>query len=296
MGPTIVNISKNKNSYSISPKYDEFITNSFLHVQKTGITHCTKKYVIKNRVFNSILVAYVLKGKGTLEYNGELYSLNKKDLFVINCNFPHSYYPDPSEPMSLLYVHYAPPEIGIKVEVYTNFYLEKNSPVVKNKSVIEKIVAIINKIYDNLKEDTTTSHLDCSLLIYEIVVELLKLNELNNTKNAKKIIPHYIYLTKDYIENNYTNHLCIESISNNVSTSSYHLIREFKKHIGYTPYEYLLQCKFEESKNLLINTNLTISEIANKLNFSSSSHFITAFTKREKISPLKFRQKNNMYS
>ncbi len=294
MGEQSINISKSKKSYSICPKYSEFIKKNFLHVQKVGLTHCKSNFYLKNRTFNSILVVFILDGKGVLEYENNVYKLNKSDVFIINCNFPHTYYPDEEEPMSMLYLYYAPPEFGIKVEVYTNFFLQKNIPVVSSSECSENIANIIYKIFNELKEESITSYLTCSTYIYDIVVEFLKLNEINYHNATTKIVPQHISKTKEYIENNCEGTLCIDTIAKNVSLSSYHLIREFKKYVGYTPYEYLLICKFEESKKLLSNTNLNINEIATKLNFSSSSHFISFFTKRVGYSPLKFRQKHNI--
>ncbi len=292
MKKSIINISKINKSTSITTNYTPSVIKNFLHVQKVGVKYCGADYCIKNRYMDSALIVYIKEGKGTLEYDGKTYELEKGNMFVINCNVEHSYYANNDEPFVLIYMHYAPPQIGIKAEIYTSLFLKENEPVVTDEKCIENILNYISTIMNELENETSVSYLTCSTIIYNIVVELLKVNEYNNRTKDKAIMPVYVLETKKYIENNYTKTLNVEALAEKVSFSSYHLIREFKKHVGYTPYEYLLICKFAESKNLLINTNININEIAEKLNFSSTSHFISAFTRREKMSPLKFRQSN----
>ena len=47
-----------------------------------------------------------------------------------------------------------------------------------------------------------------------------------------------------------------------------------------------------EAKRLLINLDLMVSEIADKLNFDDQSYFIKFFKKYEGITPEKFRKLN----
>ena len=66
--------------------------------------------------------------------------------------------------------------------------------------------------------------------------------------------------------------------------------RRFKKTLGFSPSEFILRCKLEEAKDLLIYTNRPLSEISSLLCFSSQSHFSNAFKKKYHVSPLEFRK------
>lgn len=60
-----------------------------------------------------------------------------------------------------------------------------------------------------------------------------------------------------------------------------------------TYYEWIAQLRLREAKKLLIDEpNITTAQIAERVGFSSNSHFTTLFTEKEGISPAKWREKN----
>jgi len=63
----------------------------------------------------------------------------------------------------------------------------------------------------------------------------------------------------------------------------------FKLSFGVSPKKYLENLKIETSKDLLENTSLSLSEISEKLGYSSQFHFCNAFKKVLQISPSKYR-------
>ncbi len=73
----------------------------------------------------------------------------------------------------------------------------------------------------------------------------------------------------------------------NISVST--LTRIFKKHYNTTPAAYALKLKIENAKFHLINTNMSVSEIAQNLNFNSPEHFSRIFKKHTGLSPIKYR-------
>ncbi|WP_245917788.1 helix-turn-helix transcriptional regulator [Alteribacillus bidgolensis] len=69
----------------------------------------------------------------------------------------------------------------------------------------------------------------------------------------------------------------MNDIASEVNLSPYYFLRVFKKSMGETPINYLIQLRLNEAKYLLHHTNLSIAEIAYKCGFNSESHFITTF-------------------
>ncbi len=63
-----------------------------------------------------------------------------------------------------------------------------------------------------------------------------------------------------------------------------------KKTVNKTPSEILTSRIILEAKRLIIHSDLTISSIANELNFNDDSYFIRLFKKTTKLTPEQFRQ------
>lgn len=78
-------------------------------------------------------------------------------------------------------------------------------------------------------------------------------------------------------------------IAGRLKMSPEHLSREFKKHTGKTITSYIQECKTQEAKRLLKTTDLTLSQIAAMLSFSSQHYFHTVFKKHMNMTPWEYR-------
>lgn len=65
--------------------------------------------------------------------------------------------------------------------------------------------------------------------------------------------------------------------------------RHFKKSFGQTPYQWMLDRKMEEIQSLVLNSDMTITEIARMYEFKNVSHLVNAYSKRFGVSPHKNR-------
>jgi AraC-like DNA-binding protein len=65
--------------------------------------------------------------------------------------------------------------------------------------------------------------------------------------------------------------------------------RHFKKSFGQTPYQWMLDRKMEEIQSLVLNSDMSITEIAKMYDFKSVSHLVNLYSKRFGNSPHKSR-------
>ncbi|WP_051234258.1 helix-turn-helix domain-containing protein [Halomonas halocynthiae] len=77
-----------------------------------------------------------------------------------------------------------------------------------------------------------------------------------------------------------------------VGTSSKKLNGAFKNYIGMTVFEYLREERMKEAAKLLRNTGCSVSDVGERVGFSSGANFSTAFTKRFGIPPAKYRSEH----
>jgi AraC-like DNA-binding protein len=86
----------------------------------------------------------------------------------------------------------------------------------------------------------------------------------------------------------------IELIPENLSVSQRYLSDTLKKETGKTSTEHLQLYLIDEAKNILLNPNKTVAEVAYELGFEYPPYFSRLFKKKEGLSPTEYREKYKM--
>jgi len=101
---------------------------------------------------------------------------------------------------------------------------------------------------------------------------------------------HKLLLAKRFVEDNLGAALSVESIARTVGTSAFHFAHAFRAATGLPPHRYLMQRRMEHAKSLLRETDLSLTEIALRVGYSSSSHFCVGFLNLTRTTPSRYRQ------
>jgi len=101
--------------------------------------------------------------------------------------------------------------------------------------------------------------------------------------------PPMITRAKVFINENQSEDLCLGMVAKAVNASSYYFCKMFKKATGINFTDYLSRVRIEKAKNLLLNPNLRVSEIAYEVGFQSLTHFNRVFKKILGQSPTEYR-------
>jgi len=102
--------------------------------------------------------------------------------------------------------------------------------------------------------------------------------------------PPPIKKAKQFIEENKTEDISMRDVAKVVNVSTFYFCKMFKKATGLTFTEYLSQVRISKAKNLLLNPNLRISEIAYDIGYQSLTHFNRTFHRIVGQSPTAYRK------
>lgn len=80
----------------------------------------------------------------------------------------------------------------------------------------------------------------------------------------------------------------LKDIAEAASVSVGECCRCFQNMVRTTPNQYLMEYRIEKSKELLMGTEMSVTEIAYAVGFSDSSYFIQCFRKYEGITPREY--------
>ena len=84
----------------------------------------------------------------------------------------------------------------------------------------------------------------------------------------------------------------LEELSKIAEFSPQYICRLFKECLNTRPFEYITKIRITKAKLLMLDTDLSLSEIHNLVGYKDSSYFSAIFKRHEKMSPNDFR---NMY-
>lgn len=154
---------------------------------------------------------------------------------------------------------------GVHVDrtaLHKAYFLTKTVPPKQHEAVVKLLIIF-------------AQHL--SMLSNQVVVQ---------QENAE---PPVIRRAKEYIQEHQTENLRLGHVAKAVNTSTFYFCKMFKKVTGINFTDYLSRVRIEKSKNLLLNPNLRVSEIAFEVGFQSLTHFNRVFKKILGQSPTEYR-------
>ncbi|GGD89306.1 AraC family transcriptional regulator [Paenibacillus nasutitermitis] len=93
----------------------------------------------------------------------------------------------------------------------------------------------------------------------------------------------------DYIEVNYGRKIYTGAICSSINMSPYHFTRYFKKITGVTPVQYINQYRVDMAKRLLLEQDISITEIAERTGFCNINYFDKMFKKLTELTPIEYR-------
>ena len=105
-----------------------------------------------------------------------------------------------------------------------------------------------------------------------------------------KVEPSTVSNARRFIEANYDRPISLDEAAKVVNTSVRYFCKVFKNYTGITFVDYLTRLRIEKSKNLLLNPNRRVSEVAFEVGFESLAQFNRSFKKHTGMTPTKYRK------
>ncbi|WP_432264701.1 helix-turn-helix domain-containing protein [Autumnicola patrickiae] len=138
------------------------------------------------------------------------------------------------------------------------------------------------EIQDDLNEDGKEA---LNKVLNEVGFELINDKKSRWIEQIKKAVIELIYLKEEQLKTNLSTYIA-EKLNHDYS----YLSNLFSEVQGITIEQYYIAQKIEKVKELLVYDELSLSEIANKLNYSSVSHLSKQFKKVTGLTPSYFRK------
>lgn len=284
------------NSYKITSSYRSLrfmprMTDE-LYLTDCGIEQCSKGKKTGPSSRSHYHVHIVLSGCGHLETDGTCYSLSRGQIFVLRPDVEAYYYADENNPWFYCWASFdgndAPNYMemaGMPDGVYIRDTYEKP----------ELFLDLVNQLMDSPDLSVVNELLSTSVL-FRFIGELIRsyqigLQNSHKYSKADQISQAYIRQALEYIQLYYPV-IKVNDISSYVGLNRSYLTYLFKQALHMSPQEYLVKYRLEKGRQLLLNTNMTIQEIANHIGYEDPLAFSKILKKNYHMTPTNFRRQN----
>lgn len=209
---------------------------------------------------------YILEGEGNLYTNGKTHHIRAGECFMFPSHQVVSYAPDEKNPWSYIW-------IGFNGELSKRFE-EIQHPILQlPKYLFTEMLACEN--LENMREEHLTSKL---FLLYAAVFA----NDVKKRDYVQEIV--------NFIEINYMTDIKISDLCSMVGVDRSYLSRIFKKRMGMSMQQYLIQVRLSRSVQLL-REGYRVAEASNIVGYEDVFNFSKIFKKWYHISPREYKKK-----
>lgn len=133
-----------------------------------------------------------------------------------------------------------------------------------------------------------------ALMIGYIYVILAKAFKTFSFREQKTFPADTFSRAMTYISLNFKNNITLSDAARHVGVNHSHLSRLFTKNLGCSFLQYLHQLRSAYAQNLLVNTNLRISDIAFECGYASIRSFNRVFKEHSGLTPGEYRRRKTV--
>lgn len=250
---------------------------------------------------------YFIEGQAVITCNSKKLNVIRNDIAVVNVNELHS-----MESLCNNLCYYI-----IRVDLaflfsnqvdscQTKFMLPLAQNLILFKNLVRNDIEVI-ECTKKIIEEYNLKHIGFELAIKAYIYRLVVLLMRNYIEKilTKEEFDHKMdklnsfNLILKYIDSNYTKKINIKELSAIIHVNGFYFCRLFKQITGETAMEYINRLRLNKASQLLLESNLNITEIALACGFDDPNYFSRIFKKAKSISPSELRKKysnkNNLF-
>jgi len=238
-------------------------------------------------------ILHVLSGNGTMMIKDKLYSISPNTIFFVNGSVAHC--SSPENPT--LYMRN---KINFSKEVLTSTAIQFGCQNIINELFSKGGCAITLSLDSSLKIDEIFLKMseniskDSKIALLKIFTDVFSVMDIVQSDSRKSVpfVKNKISDVIEYINNNINQKMTLDIIARNTKISKYYLCHSFYDTVGMTVFKYIEFVRIAQAKQLLAESNLTISEISQAVGYDSFAYFSKVFKKNENMTPGEYKKSN----
>lgn len=262
-------------------------------VIKDSVTHSSNVSAYEHRLI------YINEGSAKITVNGEHFILNKNDAIFIKAGIKYKMTSDERTLSTYIYFDMTMENSNQKTRVkpdtncgeknlFCHYSLTVDHEqveyfVFKNSGNVRDYIENILNLFATKGEDKYTENIISGLMIAVLSTLLANTKKHSRGKASVDVAAKVL----EYIHLNYEKPITVDDIANSLNFHKSYISRSVQKEFDTSVHKYLLHYRLKQALQLLMYTEITVSEVAEKTGFVNPKNFSTAFKKYYGISPSK---------
>ena len=233
---------------------------------------------------NHLELFFIVGGKGQFLIEDRLYPVDINNLVMINPNVPHTEVSLNALPLEYIVLGIDGIELATTENSNGQFSILDHYESAEISGCLRNILRemeLKNPGYEDI----------CQAYMEILIIRLMRTTSLAVPTEPQTVSTNrQCAAVQRYIDLHFKEALTLEQLADEGHMNKYYLSHAFKREYGVSPINYMISRRIEESKYLLAETDLSMSQIAQLLGFSSLSYFSQVFRRTQDISPKEYRQ------
>ena len=251
---------------------------------------------IKNHYHNTYELIYIIEGIASIEINSRKYEAFPGSLIFINHLESHGV-----EVLQVPYNRYyllIKPQFFQKIiddrrliSIFTHRPEDFLHIIRLNENEKESVTSLFMQIKEELDSKLELRHSGAAALMQLLFIHLYRNHRPNFPFTELSGPMNIIRQVQEYIDEHYLEPVKLKEVSDMFFMDMCYISRLFKKISGFSFKEYLILQRLSAAKDLLVNGNMSITQVCINSGFCNVNHFIRTFKQNEGISPYQYRKK-----
>ena len=247
---------------------------------------------------NTIEIIYVLKGRINISIDTDSFELYENEVEIINSDETHTIYSNEDNRILMFHIDPIFFEKYYKDVKNINFYTNTSDEGAQDGEEYDTLRLFLARLLCEIVQRQENYNKEIDNILIDLLFHLINnfhylIYEQEELKDNKEQLERYHRISK-YIFNNYNNNITLQDIAKKEFLSPHYLSHEIKYATGYSFTDLLNLTRVEESIKLLLDTDMSISEITEEVGFSHTRYLNKHFKHYYNCTPLQFRRKNKV--
>ncbi len=228
-------------------------------------------------------IFYVIDGNGSFLVEEDSFPISSKDLVIVNPNIVHTEISSKKNPLEYIVLGVE----GLNFLIYD----DREYLTFRLSSIREDLDFYFRTILDEMSDQRRDYARVCQNLLEALILQLTR-----HTQSPVELLPSQKRINrgcsraKRYIDANFSENITLDTLAEITHLNKYYFAHMFTEAYGISPMNYLTQKRIFISQELLISTDMRLTEIAQQCGFSSSSYFSQCFRRACDLTPTAYRK------